>query len=127
MCHLLTDDHSTFLSLDGLVNPRIASKIHALDINVKRPLKLLLGYILRRLVGVAPARIVHEDVASSEFLYASRHSSSPVCAFCDVHFVKGQGCRVGSYCGFTAGLIDIANQHFGSFCCECFGYARAEA
>jgi hypothetical protein len=34
---------------------------------------------------------------------------------------------VGGYCGFTTGLVDVADKDFCTFCCEGFGDAGAEA
>jgi hypothetical protein len=84
------DNDAAFPALKRLGDPRIASQIHALDVDIKRPLKLLLCDILRGLVSVAPPGIIHEDIAAAEFLGTSCYSGFPVRAFGDIHFVEGE-------------------------------------
>lgn len=64
------DNHASFLAIDGLLRPRVAAEIHALDVDVEGALEFFFRHVLRRLVGVAPACVVDEDVAASEFLDA---------------------------------------------------------
>jgi len=40
--------------------------------------------------------------------------------------VEGEGGGVGRACCFAAGLVDVADEDFGAFRGEGFGYAGAE-
>lgn len=97
------------------------------DIDIKAACVFRLGDVNRRLVLIARAGVVDEDIEFPELLEHARHGRVPISPLRDVHLLHDNGAGVlgGELLGGTG--VDVADEDLGAFLHEEFRDGCAEA